>query len=173
MTCLEKITHEIAQGQEANLRAVRERDEYILHLLREMEQKLTKNANRRPRSPSINSDGAIHVIKRRETRSSLRSLEVKKLEDVALKAYPNIPYAAGLRLATQKQPFTCTLEWKPAWQVFPLKAFRGSDFAYLKIQSDWDDEALLSELGRVYDRLRTFWRKWFSLRSVRYVVYLI
>ncbi|PSS34017.1 hypothetical protein PHLCEN_2v1921 [Hermanssonia centrifuga] len=168
VTCLEKITHEIAQGQEANLRAVRERDEYILHLLREMEQKLTKHTNHRPRSPSINSDGAIHVIKRRETRSSLRSLEVKKLEDVALKAYPNIPYAAGLRLATQKQPFTCTLEWKPAWQVFPLKAFRGSDFAYLKIQSDWDDEALLSELGRVYDRLRTFWRKWFSLRSLHY-----
>ena len=42
---------------------------------------------------------------------------------------------------------------------------------YLKIEKHWDDAALLRELSRSYNELRTIWRKWFSLRSVRRVRY--
>ncbi|KAH9895257.1 hypothetical protein C8Q73DRAFT_825911 [Cubamyces lactineus] len=76
--------------------------------------------------------------------------------------YPHRPYAAGLRALRR-----CSEDWNPRWEVFPLKAFRGSSYTYIKIQAKWDDEDLLKELGRSYDRLRTVWRKWFSLRSVR------
>ncbi|KAI9067736.1 hypothetical protein FKP32DRAFT_1563101 [Trametes sanguinea] len=76
--------------------------------------------------------------------------------------YPHLPYAAGFHAVRR-----CSDDWRPAWSVFPLKAFRGSSFTYLKIQSDWDDAALLREMSRSYDKLRTVWRKWFSLRSVR------
>ncbi|KAI0806082.1 hypothetical protein BC629DRAFT_1282444, partial [Irpex lacteus] len=74
--------------------------------------------------------------------------------------YPNIPFAAGLAIGIQNIP-----SWQPVWQVFPLKAFRGSDYTFLKIQPHWDDADLLRELSKTYDRLRT-WRKWFSLRNV-------
>lgn len=80
------------------------------------------------------------------------------------KPYPSRPYAAGLRAVRQ-----CSDDWSPPWKVFPLKAFRGSNYMFLKIQADWDDADLLRELGRSYDKLRTVWRKWFSLRSVRCV----
>lgn len=81
---------------------------------------------------------------------------------VQAKPYPHRPYAVGLRAVRR-----CSDDWKPAWTVFPLKAFRGSSYAYLKIQSHWDDADLLRELSRSYDKLRTVWRKWFSLRGVR------
>lgn len=77
------------------------------------------------------------------------------------KPYPSRPYAAGLPVRR------CSDDWQPKWDVFPLKAFRGSSYTYLRIHAGWDDEALLRELGRSYDKLRTVWRKWFSLRSVR------
>ena len=80
------------------------------------------------------------------------------------KPYPSRPHAAGLRAVRQ-----CSDDWSPPWKVFPLKAFRGSNYMFLKIQADWDDTDLFRELGRSYDKLRTVWRKWFSLRSVRYV----
>lgn len=79
-----------------------------------------------------------------------------------LKPYPHRPYAVGLRAVRR-----CSDEWRPAWEVFPLKAFRGSGYMYLRINAGWDDADLLRELSRAYDRLRTVWRKWFSLRSVR------
>ncbi|KAI0788316.1 hypothetical protein C8Q74DRAFT_1196835 [Fomes fomentarius] len=79
-----------------------------------------------------------------------------------VKPYPHRPYAAGLRVVQR-----CSNDWSPPWEVFPLKAFRGSSYTYLKIQAHWDDAELLKELGRSYDKLRTVWRKWFSLRSVR------
>ncbi|TFY62181.1 hypothetical protein EVJ58_g4031 [Rhodofomes roseus] len=56
--------------------------------------------------------------------------------------------------------------WCPAWEVFPLKVFRGAEYKVLRIQGEWDDAALLSELRKTYDDLRTIWRKWFSLRNV-------
>ena len=77
------------------------------------------------------------------------------------KPYPSRPYAAGLPVRR------CSDDWQPKWDVFPLKAFRGSSYTYLRIHAGWDDAALLRELGRSYDKLRTVWRKWFSLRSVR------
>lgn len=81
-----------------------------------------------------------------------------------VKPYANFVHAVGLPLLKNKED-----EWKPAWKVFPLKVFRGADYKILKISADWDDEALLTELGSMYDDLRMFWRKWFSLRSVAYV----
>ncbi len=75
--------------------------------------------------------------------------------------YPSRPYAAGLPVRR------CSDDWEPKWAVFPLKAFRGSGYTYLRIEAGWDDAALLRELSRSYDKLRTVWRKWFSLRSVR------
>lgn len=81
---------------------------------------------------------------------------------ILVKPYVNFVHAVGLpHLLKNKED-----EWKPAWKVFPLKVFRGADYKILKINASWDDEALLTELGSVYDDLRTFWRKWFSLRSV-------
>ncbi|KAI1792092.1 hypothetical protein LXA43DRAFT_944505 [Ganoderma leucocontextum] len=77
------------------------------------------------------------------------------------KPYPSRPYAAGLPVRQ------CSDDWRPKWAVFPLKASRGSSYTFLRIDAGWDDAALLRELGRSYDKLRTFWRKWFSLRSVR------
>ncbi|KAI0090228.1 hypothetical protein BDY19DRAFT_984582 [Irpex rosettiformis] len=84
------------------------------------------------------------------------------MRNVYIRAYPNIPFAAGLALGIQSLPRS---GWQPVWQVFPLKAFRGSNYTFLKIESHWDDADLLRELSRTYDRLRT-WRKWFSLRNV-------
>ncbi|EJF64827.1 hypothetical protein DICSQDRAFT_52078 [Dichomitus squalens LYAD-421 SS1] len=81
-------------------------------------------------------------------------------------AYPSRVHATGLPV----RQFSG--DWKPKWEVFPLKAFRGSSYKYLKITKDWDDAALLKELSRSYNELRTIWRKWFSLRSVRYACLL-
>ncbi|RDX46231.1 hypothetical protein OH76DRAFT_1457275 [Lentinus brumalis] len=78
------------------------------------------------------------------------------------KPYPSRAYAAGLRAVRR-----CSDDWSPPWKVFPLKAFRGSNYMFLKIEAHWDDADLLRELSRSYDKLRTIWRKWFSLRSVR------
>ncbi|TFK93810.1 hypothetical protein K466DRAFT_572289 [Polyporus arcularius HHB13444] len=78
------------------------------------------------------------------------------------KPYPSRAYAAGLRAVRRHSD-----DWSPPWKVFPLKAFRGSNYMFLKIEAHWDDADLLRELSRSYDKLRTIWRKWFSLRSVR------
>ncbi|KDQ58972.1 hypothetical protein JAAARDRAFT_128216 [Jaapia argillacea MUCL 33604] len=82
----------------------------------------------------------------------------------AFNRYRNLPDAAGLRIANIDIPHHPS--WKPAWTIFPLKVFRGCDYQFLKISSDWDDADLLRELSRKYDSLRTVWRKWFSLKSV-------
>ncbi|OBZ72153.1 hypothetical protein A0H81_07390 [Grifola frondosa] len=83
--------------------------------------------------------------------------------------YPNHPVAAGVYVGTPWRNHganSMSTDWKPAWTVFPLKVFRGVDHDVLKIQPEWDDEDLLRELKKKYDKLRTFWRKWFSLKSV-------
>ena len=80
-------------------------------------------------------------------------------------AYPTRVHATGLPV----RQFSG--DWEPKWEVFPLKAFRGSSYMYLKIEKHWDDAALLRELSCSYNELRTIWRKWFSLRSVRCVRY--
>jgi hypothetical protein len=87
-----------------------------------------------------------------------------------LEAYPNLPFATGLVKSFGKVPPACSPEWAPVWNEFPLKIFRGSVFKHLKVQKSWDDETLLRELKRTYDQLRTFWRKWFSLKNVRYAL---
>ncbi|PIL28352.1 hypothetical protein GSI_09503 [Ganoderma sinense ZZ0214-1] len=100
-----------------------------------------------------------HSHKYHSSSASADSLPLSLL-DIG-KPYPSRPYAAGLPVRR------CSDDWQPKWDVFPLKAFRGPSYTYLKIHAGWDDAALLRELGRSYDTLRTVWRKWFSLRSVR------
>ena len=56
--------------------------------------------------------------------------------------------------------------WKPAWDVFPLKVYRGYDLKVITVQRDWDDEDLLRELGAAYDKLRGRLRKYFSFKDV-------
>jgi hypothetical protein len=51
---------------------------------------------------------------------------------------------------------------------FDLAVFRGNSKQFLHISRYWDDEQLLQELSRVYDRLRG-WRKYFSLKGLRQV----
>ncbi|KAH9917249.1 uncharacterized protein B0H18DRAFT_883935 [Fomitopsis serialis] len=82
--------------------------------------------------------------------------------NVPFQPYVNLVHAVGLphQLKSKAED-----GWRPAWRVFPLKVFRGSDYKIMKIEAAWDDEALLSELRRTYDDLRTVWRKWFSLRN--------
>jgi len=82
---------------------------------------------------------------------------------VPFQPYVNLVHAVGLPHQLKSEAGD---GWCPAWRVFPLKVFRGSDYKIMKIQAEWDDEALLSELRRTYDDLRTVWRKWFSLRNV-------
>ncbi|PCH42678.1 hypothetical protein WOLCODRAFT_73084 [Wolfiporia cocos MD-104 SS10] len=76
------------------------------------------------------------------------------LNNKTLKPYPTRPSAAGLPLHLHVQE-----PWRPAWKVFPLKVFRGSNHTLLKVEADWDDEMLLRELNKKYDDLRTIWRK--------------
>ena len=96
-----------------------------------------------------------------ENEKGLQSLAYTGPRPGQAKPYPSRPYAAGLPVRR------CSDDWQPKWDVFPLKAFRGPSYMHLRIQAGWDDAALLRELGRSYDKLRTVWRKWFSLRSVR------
>ncbi|OBZ72149.1 hypothetical protein A0H81_07394 [Grifola frondosa] len=110
----------------------------------------------------MKSDADLHD----DLLANVPSLAYKK--EVKLKPYPNRPYAAGLPLGLQ-----CADDWKPVWTVFPLKAFRGSSYTYLKIKAEWDDSDLLLELSRTYDKLRTVWRKWFSLKSVRSITMVL
>ena len=56
--------------------------------------------------------------------------------------------------------------WKPSWDVFPLKVYRGYDLKVIAVQRDWDDEDLLRELGAAYDKLRGRLRKYFSFKDV-------
>ena len=114
-----------------------------------------------PRTPSITTHDHIseRLVEKKEIRT--RGIDVR--------AYPNIPFAAGLALGFQSLP---RAPWQPVWQVFPLKAFRGSDYTFVKIQSNWDDAELLRELSKTYNRLRT-WRRWLSLRNVRCVIQLV
>lgn len=92
----------------------------------------------------------------------LKKKEVNQQDSWNARAYPNLPYAVGLGVGTQN-----ITSWEPEWKEFPLKAFRGSKYKILYIQKQWDDAELLRELNGTYDRLRT-WRKWLSLRNVRY-----
>lgn len=83
--------------------------------------------------------------------------------DLPFRPYVNLMHAVGLPHTLKEERVDV---WEPVWTVFPLKIFRGSAYKFVKIQADWDDEALLRELCKTYDELRTVWRKWFSLRSV-------
>jgi len=123
----------------------------------ELERKLTVHKKR-----------SASVLRQEDALKSQSDINVEKGEksiqghDFQLQAYPNIPYAAGVG---PRGAYPCHVQWQPAWNVFPLKAFRGSDYTFLRIQASWDDEALLRELRRTYDRLRQ-WRRWLSLRNV-------
>lgn len=146
---------------------VQERDTQLIQLLRAMNGSHDRKViTTRQRSPSIQR---VTVQTLMDVEASDEKHSYENVHKAPLQAYPNIPYAAGLRLTTKDQLSRDLPTWAPAWKVFPLKVFRGSDFKYLKIQADWDDEMLLRELNKTYDRLRTVWRKWFSLRNVRYV----
>lgn len=59
--------------------------------------------------------------------------------------------------------------WKPTWDVFPLKVYRGHELKVLEIQRGWDDEVLLRELGIAYDGLRQWYRKYFSIMNIWWV----
>ena len=59
--------------------------------------------------------------------------------------------------------------WKPSWEVFPLKVYRGYDLKVVDVQRTWDDEELLRELGTAYDKLRGRLRKYFSFMDVWWV----
>ncbi|KAH9948588.1 hypothetical protein B0H21DRAFT_689810 [Amylocystis lapponica] len=93
--------------------------------------------------------------------------------------YPNRAFAAGLYVGTPYKNIQhhaaapLQQDWNPAWTVFPLKAFRGTNYTLLQIKPDWDDADLLRELKNTYDALRTVWRKWFSLKSVGCGAFLI
>ena len=137
-----------------------EREEKLISFIEVMERKIAKA---RVASPARSYTPSILLTKRADDPQDYD----EKKGDFRVEGYPSLPFAAGLRLMN-KDAKTCAAEWKPAWKVFPLKAFRGSSFTYMKIYPHWDDEALLTELNRTYDKLRTVWRKWFSLRGVRY-----
>ncbi|KIP11009.1 hypothetical protein PHLGIDRAFT_21907 [Phlebiopsis gigantea 11061_1 CR5-6] len=91
-----------------------------------------------------------------------KDFNIKELEAYS----PKIVLATGLGHPFLQRNCPSGPKWSPPWKVFPLKAFRGSDFTYVKIKSDWDDEALLRQISKTYEDLRKFWRRWFSLRSV-------
>lgn len=164
---LHTVSREMSQSHFEMLRVVQERDTQLIQLLRAMnvshDRKLITTRQRSPSIRRVTGQALMDV----EASDEKRSYE--NVDKAPLQAYPNIPYAAGLRLTTKDQLARDLPTWSPAWKVFPLKVFRGSDFKYLKVQADWDDEILLRELNKTYDRLRTVWRKWFSLRNVRYV----
>lgn len=85
--------------------------------------------------------------------------------------YPNPAVAAGFLLATPYQnpiplPRQSTSGLNanardPPPETYSIKAFRGTEHTTLVVYTYWDDAELLRELGRTYDRLRT-WRKWVS-----------
>lgn len=166
MRDLHAVTREMSQSQSKMLRVWQERDAELIQLLRAMNASHDRNVIARQRSSSM----------QRVTGQTSIDVEVSDEKEIheysneiPFKTYPNLPYAVGLGLTTKEQLKRGLPTWAPAWSVFPLKVFRGSDFTYLKIQASWDDEMLLRELNKTYDRLRTVWRKWFSLRNVRYV----
>lgn len=139
----------------------------LVRIMRGIEQRLTVL---RP-SSALSSTASVdalppekHVKNRDGGDANEKAGAMAYTGPVQAKPYPHRPYAVGLRAVRR-----CSDDWRPAWTVFPLKAFRGSSYAYLKIQSHWDDADLLQELSRSYDKLRTVWRKWFSLRGVRSV----
>ncbi|OSC96950.1 hypothetical protein PYCCODRAFT_1448251 [Trametes coccinea BRFM310] len=56
--------------------------------------------------------------------------------------------------------------WKPAWQVFGVKAFRGRNYRVIAIEESWDDEQLLIALHDAYKKLRGRFFRWFSLKGL-------
>ena len=118
----------------------------------------------RPGAPCAHNCSAVSVAMDQQEKAELMHATRDMPGYVpAEKPYPNRAFAAGLQISHSSSE----KNWRPAWVVFPLKAFRGCNYTFVRIQSHWDDEQLLRELRRVYDKLRTPWRKWFSLKSVR------
>ncbi|KAI0951533.1 hypothetical protein AcW1_008555 [Taiwanofungus camphoratus] len=142
-------------------------EETLEYLLRKLNKQVSVERHS-PRQDSTLSVDYLPYIKS-DARSELGQKEsVKEIrsekhpQDVNMKPYPSLAYAAGLRLRAGYS----VDHLNRVWTVFPLKVFRAYNHTTLKIRAEWDDEMLLRELNRTYDSLRTFWRRWFSLRSV-------
>lgn len=164
---LHTVSREMSQSQSEMLRVWQERDAQLIQLLRAMnvshDQKVIASRSRSSSIQRFNDQTLMDVDASLAGEKRIHEY----VDEIPLKAYPNIPYAAGLRSTRKPKPSSDLLAWKPVWTIFPLKVFRGSDFTYLNIQAGWDDEMLLRELNKTYDHLRTVWRKWISLRNVR------
>ncbi|EMD36605.1 hypothetical protein CERSUDRAFT_95895 [Gelatoporia subvermispora B] len=162
-----------SRGITALLEQIQSQEDQLSRLADLLENALV----RQPLRTSIKSRSTspyIHHIQKSVSRIDVSAdgidsiLEKKADHDV--KPYPNLPYAAGLHTGRRCSGDN---QWQAVWAVYPLKVFRGGEWAYLKIQPHWDDEQLLRELSNTYDRLRTIWRKWFSLRSVGSMVMVL
>ncbi|TFK53631.1 hypothetical protein OE88DRAFT_1265307 [Heliocybe sulcata] len=77
--------------------------------------------------------------------------------------YANVAAAAGLG-GPGVYHFKPDGNWRPTWNFFQLMAYRGSQSTSIMIKPDWDDERLLKELSKTYNRLRS-WRRVFSLQT--------
>ncbi|KAI9067733.1 hypothetical protein FKP32DRAFT_1588345 [Trametes sanguinea] len=60
--------------------------------------------------------------------------------------------------------------WKPTWQVFGIKAFRGRKYKVIAIEESWDDEQLLIALNHAYQGLRGWFLRWFSLKCLSFII---
>lgn len=184
--CLARTLHEnIAKLESAITRlasahAPDSSQEKILSILTTMEQRLNDISPRNPLfSPSLTEVVQIEpspTIVQPEASDEIQTEKKREVNRHGSYTQPpfystNIAFAAGLGHPFLLKARGYEPKWCPPWRVFPLKAFRGSDFTYIKIHAHWDDEALLRELNRTYNNLRRFWRRWFSLRGVRFVVY--
>ncbi|KAH9948594.1 hypothetical protein B0H21DRAFT_733207 [Amylocystis lapponica] len=132
------------------------RDQRLVNVLSALEQRLVASPadqeERRMDATSVHSE---------KNQATARQMEPSGHNiGFNFKPYPSRAVAAGLHMPMRAH----SDDWCPAWTVFPLKVFRGADYDVLKIPAHWDDEALLRELGRSYNRLRKIWRKWFSLK---------
>lgn len=84
--------------------------------------------------------------------------------------YPNIAAAAGIG-GPGVHRFKPESDWRPSWNFFQLIAFRGATSTTIMIKPDWDDEQLLRELYRTYNKLRS-WRRLFSLKTFSSMVHV-
>lgn len=151
----------------------------IANILRGFEKRLRmplmpsidRPSSLRSLSPELDMDdedflGEKTSIDAQNEKVQLQTLGFRHPASKLAKVYPAVPRSVGLTVQHIKG---FSSEWNPPWDVFPLKVFRGSSYTYVKINAHWDDADLLRDLRKSYDSLRTVWRKWFSLRNVRYV----
>ncbi|KAI0692465.1 hypothetical protein C8T65DRAFT_816547 [Cerioporus squamosus] len=58
--------------------------------------------------------------------------------------------------------------WDPKWDSFRLDVWRKDKHESIEVKPGWDDEDLVRELKKTYDRLRS-WRRLLSLKGPRYI----